>query len=354
MAKKTKKKKSEAKAALEEAVTAVTNKQPYNLESSGTHRDIGTPVYAKLRDLERLEANLTDQIEEDNRHMTKDLSRLEQAQTRVTDRLDHRSRLLRNTLVIVIGLVVILIGFMVWIAITLGGLSNQINQKQTATTNGVTLSVVEPSHDINLSEKDTDITLVEGGEYNLTGTTTHSINITVDDDVTLHLNNVNITSDAKTAINYTGDRQYALHLDLISNTKNTIISNGTDTQGGTLHSTGQIILEGEGSLDVYGAGTYGNGIKTSGAYFINGGKILNVGSDMIEKSAPSLQRSLSFDLSETVNSGSSVQVRNSQGTILKSFVAAQDFRTLVWSQPNLSDGAYNLFVNDKKIQTINL
>ncbi len=267
------------------------------------------------------------------------------------EKTEQRGRILIWWIAILVVLLSVAVVLCIILCIDNANLAAQ-NTQQTTTVTNTNQAIVETAHDINLDEKDTDITLTEDGEYNLTGTTTHQINITSAEDVQLNLNGVNIATETDTAINYTGEK--TLSVNLVANTQNILISNGTGVDGGTIHSSGNLDIWGNGLLETYGAGRFGNGITTKRSYAIHGGNVLILGSDMIEKPVGSQQSSLDFDLSRAVQSGSSIQIRNQRGTILRSFVADQDFRTLIFSQPGLGTGNYSLFVDNKNIDTVNL
>lgn len=267
------------------------------------------------------------------------------------EKSERRARTLIWWVAALIVLLLVLIILCVALCIDNANLAQQRPQDQSQTiSTGQNTTVI--SHDINLNETNTDLTLTEGGEYNLTGTTTHQINITSADDVQLNLNGVNIATETDTAINYTGEKM--LSINLVADTENILISNGAGVDGGTIHSSGSLDIWGGGALETYGARQFGNGITTKQKYAINEGNVLIMGSDMIEKPVLSQQSSLDFDLSRTVKSGSSVQIRTQRGTIIRSFVAGQDFRTLVFSKPGLGAGNYSLFVNNQNVGTVNL
>lgn len=267
---------------------------------------------------------------------------------RVVSQLEQRERWLRNFAIVLAILIVGLIGTVIGLIIALTNISNQVAQRSSTTT--AANIVVEPNHDIDLSTKDTDIELNEGGEYRLTGTTSHLVNVTTDADVALHLDNVQIATEVDSAINYTG--KHNLTIDLVANTKNILSSNGTGVNGGTLHSSGTLTITGTGSLETYGRGLYGNGVTTKQHFGIDSGTILSLGSDMIERPVASQQKNLSFDLDSIVQNGSIVQIQNQRGAVLHSFVTTQDFRNLIWSQPNLQDGEYSLLINGVKVKTL--
>ncbi|MDO4527032.1 MAG: carbohydrate-binding domain-containing protein, partial [Candidatus Saccharibacteria bacterium] len=166
-------------------------------------------------------------------------------------------------------------------------------------------------HEINLSDYDTNIALTEAGEYLLTGEFSHLIKIDIPTDkdaeekpqVVLKLNNVNINSSTTAIKNiYTN----TLFIVTMPKTTNTIISTG-DTVVDTM---GHLAIDGDGALTVWnqqtigrgvavsannlgvygdgenifigGATTTGAGISTTDRYWIDGGDVTILGTDMLE------------------------------------------------------------------------
>lgn len=310
-----------------------------------------TKKTSSKKDLAEFRQDIEDEIKSNYNRIRRDLSRLERVQNRTTDRLKKSSRKLKNAVIFISILTILLVGAVVWMIIAISNLSTQIAQrKSTAQFGQNTSNTIISDHSIDLSKKDTDITLAESGEYWLTGKTTHTITVTGEEDVTLHLANVSIVTDKDFAIKYTSEKN--LTIDLMPDTANILTSNGAGQGNGTLYSAGILSISGSGSLEASGAQKYGNGLATKNFYAINGGNVLILGSDMIERPMLSQQKSLEFALNTTVKNGSSVQIRNQRGAILHSFVATQDFQTLIWSQPDLTAGNYSLFVDGKVIDVL--
>jgi len=139
---------------------------------------------------------------------------------------------------------------------------------------------------INLSEHTTNINISTGGEYNITGEFKNSIIVDSTDKVILNLNNVTIDSQITAAIanKNSGD----LVINLVENTINVLKDNGSSEYDGCIYSEGNLIIEGNGTLKVYGRQEEGEGIATETKDItINGGDIyiesaddgLNAGGD---------------------------------------------------------------------------
>lgn len=241
-------------------------------------------------------------------------------------------------------------------------------------------------HEIDLNNYDTNIALVEEGEYQLYGDFSHliQINIPTGQDaedkpqVTLFLNDVNITSDT-TAI----DNIY--YNDLIINaplgTNNTITSVG-DT---VINTVGHLAIDGQGILTVWNQqtaglgvavvanniGIYGGeivliggatdtsaGVSTKDRYWIKGGDVTILGTDMLESpvsndaNLPDITpRSASFSLKQTYPANSKIKVLNSKGARVATYTAPAEFRTVIVSNNLITPGEYTLYVDDTKIKT---
>ncbi len=125
---------------------------------------------------------------------------------------------------------------------------------------------------IKLDEYDSNITIEEGGEYNIEGSFKHSILVDSEDKVTLNLNNVNIASGITAAIGNKGTGEMVINL--LEGTTNVLKDNGSSELDGCIYSSGKLIIEGTGKLEVYGNQEEGEGIATTDADItINGGEI---------------------------------------------------------------------------------
>lgn len=125
---------------------------------------------------------------------------------------------------------------------------------------------------IKLDEYDSNITIEEGGEYNIEGSFNHSILVDSADKVVLNLNNVSINSDITAAIGNKGTGEMVINL--VEGTTNVLKDNGSSQLDGCIYSSGMLTIQGNGKLEVYGNQEEGEGIATTDADItINGGKI---------------------------------------------------------------------------------
>lgn len=248
---------------------------------------------------------------------------------------------------------------------------------------------------INLSDYESNINITESGEYNITGSFNYSIIINAPDTVTLNLNNVKINSTITGAIINTSSNDLIVNLE--ENTINTLSDNGSSEYDSCIYSVGKLTISGKGTLNVYGNQEEGEGIATENndiiidgdiyiladgdgidsnknliinggiiytmgssiggdagidtddGYVINGGYVIALGSDMLEVPlTSSKQNYLSFTLSEYINEGSRIILKDSDFEEVVSFTADENFKTLIVSNPSISKGTYYLYVNNEK------
>lgn len=113
---------------------------------------------------------------------------------------------------------------------------------------------------INLSEYDTNITIIKSGEYTLTGSFKNAVLINAESDVTLILNGVDIKNQNTAAI--ANISNYNLTIKLAENTVNNLSDGGSSEYDACIYSNGDLIIEGNGTLNVYGNQEEGEGIAT--------------------------------------------------------------------------------------------
>ena len=131
---------------------------------------------------------------------------------------------------------------------------------------------------IKLDEYDSNITIEEGGEYNIEGSFNHSILVDSSDKVILNLNNVSINSDITAAIGNKGTGEMVINL--VEGTTNVLKDNGSSELDGCIYSSGKLTIQGNGKLEVHGNQEEGEGIATTDADItINGGEIYIVCND---------------------------------------------------------------------------
>ena len=139
---------------------------------------------------------------------------------------------------------------------------------------------------INLADYDTNINITEAGEYTITGSFEHSVLVDSEERVIINLDNVNIDSKVNAAIANINTGE--LVINIVKGTTNTLKDGGSSELDGCIYSSGKLIIQGSGKLNIYGTQQEGEGIATTdNDITINGGEIyvesaddgLNAGGD---------------------------------------------------------------------------
>ena len=161
-------------------------------------------------------------------------------------------------------------------------------------------------NNIKLDDYDTNINITKGGEYNITGTFSHSILVDSSESVTLNLNNVNINSNITAAIANKGSGEMIINI--VKGTTNILKDSGFSEFDGCIYSRGSLIIEGSGILKVYGNQDEGEGIATTDADItINGGEIY------VESNDDGLNTGGDFGGVITINGGKTIIKANGDG-----------------------------------------
>lgn len=127
-------------------------------------------------------------------------------------------------------------------------------------------------NNINLDEYSSNITINKSGTYTLTGKTKNSVIVDSKEDVTLVLKNVTIESDLTAAIANISTGTLKIFLE--DNTTNTLSDGGSSEYDSCIYSVGALVIDGDGTLNVYGNQEEGEGIATeTNDITINGGNI---------------------------------------------------------------------------------
>lgn len=139
---------------------------------------------------------------------------------------------------------------------------------------------------INLSEQTSNITISKEGVYTVTGEFSHSILVNAPGEVTLNLDNVKIENNTTSAI--ANISKNTLNINILENTNNILKDGGSSEYDGCIYSEGKLVIDGKGTLEIYGKQDEGEGIATTdNDITINGGNIkieskddgLNAGGD---------------------------------------------------------------------------
>lgn len=277
---------------------------------------------------------------------------------------------------------------------------------------------------ITLDDYDTNINITESGEYTITGSFEHSVLVDSEEKVIINLDNVNIDSKVNAAIANINTGE--LVINIVEGTTNTLKDGGSSELDGCIYSSGKLVIQGNGKLNVYGTQEEGEGIATTdnditinsgeiyiesaddglnaggdnggiitinggnitikasgdgidsnknliinggkvytmgssigggagidtdGTFEINGGEVIALGSDMLQNpDKSSKQEYISFTLNSKISSGAKVSLKDEKGNEVISFIANEDFKTIILSNSKLSKGTYYIYLNDSKTE----
>ena len=118
--------------------------------------------------------------------------------------------------------------------------------------------------------------------------------------------------------------------------------------GDGIDSNKNLVING-GEVYTIGSSVGGDaGIDTDGGFEINGGEVIALGSDMLQSpDTTSKQKSVCFNLNNSIASGSQITIKNDSGEII-TFEAKEDFKTLIISNDKVTSGTYYLYKNGEK------
>lgn len=95
------------------------------------------------------------------------------------------------------------------------------------------------------------------------------------------------------------------------------------------------------------------GIDADEGITVNGGEVIALGSDMLEKPlSTSTQNFVCFSLNSVVETDSQLNLKNENNEVIASFVANEDFKTLIISNGKIGEGKYYLYKGEEKIAEI--
>lgn len=277
---------------------------------------------------------------------------------------------------------------------------------------------------IDLNNYKSNITITEGGEYDIKGNFNYSLIIDSQELVTLNLIDVNIMSNITAAIANINTGELVINLPKEST--NTLKDNGSSDYDGCIYSIGKLTIQGDGKLFVYGNQQEGEGIATNdnditinggeifiesnddglnaggdnggvitinsgniyikasgdgidsnkdliinggtiytmgssnggdagidtdGKFEINGGKTIALGSDMLQNpDKTSKQKYISFTLNSKIYKDSKISLKDAKNDEIISFMANEDFKTLIISDSVLTKGTYYVYVDGEKTE----
>ena len=118
---------------------------------------------------------------------------------------------------------------------------------------------------------------------------------------------------------------------------------GGGKEGDGIDSNGWIVINDGFIVSAANATSQDSGVDSDNGIYINGGTVLSSGNMYDEISDESEQAFVALNFASVVEAGQTFALKNSDGEIVTVFSAANDFKTLVYSSSELTDGDYTLY-----------
>ena len=118
---------------------------------------------------------------------------------------------------------------------------------------------------------------------------------------------------------------------------------GGGQEGDGINSNGWIVINDGFIVSAASATSPDSGVDSDNGIYINGGTVLASGNMYDEVSEDSEQAFVALNFASSVEAGQMFALKNADGEIVTAFSAANDFKTLVYSSSELTDGDYTLY-----------
>lgn len=118
---------------------------------------------------------------------------------------------------------------------------------------------------------------------------------------------------------------------------------GGGKEGDGIDSNGWIVINDGVVVSAANATSQDSGVDSDNGIYINGGTVLASGNMYDEVSGDSEQAFVALNFASSVEAGQMFALKNADGEIVTAFSAANDFKTLVYSSSELTDGDYTLY-----------
>lgn len=118
---------------------------------------------------------------------------------------------------------------------------------------------------------------------------------------------------------------------------------GGGQEGDGIDSNGWIVINDGFIVSAASATSPDSGVDSDNGIYINGGTVLASGNMYDEVSEDSEQAFVALNFASSVEAGQMFALKNADGEIVTAFSAANDFKTLVYSSSELTDGDYTLY-----------
>lgn len=118
---------------------------------------------------------------------------------------------------------------------------------------------------------------------------------------------------------------------------------GGGQEGDGIDSNGWIVINDGFIVSAASATSPDSGVDSDNGIYINGGTVLASGNMYDEVSEDSEQAFVALNFASSVEAGQMFALKNADGEIVTAFSTANDFKTLVYSSSELTDGDYTLY-----------
>ena len=125
---------------------------------------------------------------------------------------------------------------------------------------------------------------------------------------------------------------------------------GTTGEGDGIDSNGWLVINGGTVVASACADSADAGIDSDMGIHINGGTVTATG-HMLDRIEDGGQTYAVFSFAQKQNGNDKITLKNQNNEAVMTYSAANSYSVLIYSSPNLTEGTYTLFVNDKQLST---
>ncbi len=123
---------------------------------------------------------------------------------------------------------------------------------------------------------------------------------------------------------------------------------GTTGEGDGIDSNGWLVINGGTVVAAACADSADAGIDSDMGIFINGGTVTATG-NMLDRIENSGQTYAVFNFAQKQNGNDKITLKNQNNEAVMTYSATNSYSVLIYSSPDLTEGTYTLFVNDKQL-----
>ena len=270
--------------------------------------------------------------------------------------------IVKNILISIILVVMICILVLIGLQPVVIDAFNQENNLSDEDKNIIVLGVITKTNSSDVRIANNNVYINAGGVYEVEGILYNgTIYIDTKEDVTLNFKGVTLVNEVNSVIDNRKSDKVVVNLEEDSNN---ILSDGSSSAA-AIKSVGDLFLEGDGSMLIYG--NHGSGIAVNGGNFvingiklyvvakeeafdvteeflINAGVVLGLGNGKMQPTSElSKQNTLLFNFNSLFLEGTTFSLYSLEDASIINFMAVRDFKTLTLSTPDLDKGKYRMY-----------